>query len=243
MGACFWVGGRGADYRGTVCAAGRERRGRGRARLAACTRAKAPPPTRPAPRARGAAGCLRASMVGAGNAGGPAAGANAYDSRRTSSSMLVDPSVRARHAALAERVDGMQRRAQRLFCDGAGEARRGARGGRGALARVGWAACPWMLPLRCSLLLGGAAYASSCMPSATSTAEPIHSQQPPHTHARLAAARALLRILCRRLGPPLGRYRQDAAPRAVLLREPPDRAVHERPALPVPRGVCVCFCV
>lgn len=60
-------------------------------------------------------------MVGAGNAGGPAAGANAYDGRRTSSSMLVDPGVRAAHTGLAGLIDDMQRRAMALFGGGEGE--------------------------------------------------------------------------------------------------------------------------
>jgi hypothetical protein len=62
-------------------------------------------------------------MVGAGNAGGPAAGANAYDGRRTSSSMLVDPPTAARHPQLARRIGDMQRRARELFCDGVGARR------------------------------------------------------------------------------------------------------------------------
>ncbi|KAI8465382.1 MAG: hypothetical protein J3K34DRAFT_396170 [Monoraphidium minutum] len=64
-----------------------------------------------------ASGCLRASMVGAGNAGGPPAGANAYDARRTSSSMLVDGGARARARPRWRRLWTACRRA-RSSCSG-----------------------------------------------------------------------------------------------------------------------------
>jgi hypothetical protein len=62
------------------------------------------------------AGCLQASRVGAGNAGSGAS--NAYDARRTSSSMLVDPGVRRQHAELAGIMDELQRRAWELLLQG-----------------------------------------------------------------------------------------------------------------------------
>lgn len=48
------------------------------------------------------AGRLATSKVGAGNAGAAVGGENAYDSRRTSSSMLLDPKILVRFGVITE---------------------------------------------------------------------------------------------------------------------------------------------
>lgn len=66
------------------------------------------------------AGCLQTSKIGAGNASAAVGGENNYDSRRTSSSMLVDPTVRRLHPEVAKVIDHIQQLGWELLEAGAG---------------------------------------------------------------------------------------------------------------------------
>lgn len=70
------------------------------------------PPSPPAPQP--IAGCMRESRIGAGNAGS-GAGANSYDQRRTSSSMLLDPAVQAQRPSLRKLVRAFQQQVRGLL--------------------------------------------------------------------------------------------------------------------------------
>ncbi|GFH26661.1 thiaminase II, partial [Haematococcus lacustris] len=73
-----------------------------------------------------ASGALAASKIGAGNAGGETS--NAYDARRTSSSLLMDAATQDRFPALARCVRRVQQRGLQLL--GAGDGRQWGRPGR-----------------------------------------------------------------------------------------------------------------
>lgn len=59
-------------------------------------------------------GCMRESKIGAGNAD-TSAGANSYDSRRTSSSMLLDPTVQSQQPALRQLLSSFQQHVRTLL--------------------------------------------------------------------------------------------------------------------------------
>ncbi|KAL6765838.1 hypothetical protein V8C86DRAFT_2450273 [Haematococcus lacustris] len=76
--------------------------------------------------AAAASGALAASKIGAGNAGGETS--NAYDARRTSSSLLMDAATQDRFPALARCVRRVQQRGLQLLA--AGDGRQWGRPGR-----------------------------------------------------------------------------------------------------------------
>eukprot|EP00878_Enallax_costatus_P005814 GHUV01006101.1.p2 GENE.GHUV01006101.1~~GHUV01006101.1.p2 ORF type:complete len:311 (+),score=106.74 GHUV01006101.1:1476-2408(+) len=68
-----------------------------------------------------AAGCLQHSMIGGGNAAAAAGNVNVYGSRRTSSSLLLDPPAQAKSPGLTALMHTMQERGKKLLAhlDGA----------------------------------------------------------------------------------------------------------------------------